>query len=284
MCSIFALGTLTNTAVAAQTSSDGAAPEVRVNLATSEPAPDELTVIAEKVQNPISDLISFPFQNNTYVHVGPRNGVQNVLNVQPVIPIHVNDEWNVITRTILPLTWSPSLQPESSVPPFGLQPVTFSAVVSPATTFDGWTFGAGPIAQLPTGTSKALGSNVWGIGPAVIGTRTVHPWVTGLLVNTVFSAGGTFGPSGTKYTLTTINPFIHYNFGRGWFVGTNAVITANWDGPGEKWTLPAGVQGGRLVRLRGKLPVNFLVGAFYNALRPQGTGTWDLRTQITLVF
>jgi hypothetical protein len=246
--------------------------------------PDNASALAEKLQNPIADLISLPFQNNTNFVVGPNNGVQDILNIQPVIPLHLNQDWNLITRTILPLTWSPSFQPYESVPPFGLSPTTFSAFLSPTQLFNGWTVGAGPIVEIPTATNKNLGSNVWGLGPALVAVRSVHPWVYGALVNTVFSLGGTSGHGGTSYIGTTINPFINYNFEGGWFVGMNSITTADWDTDGEKWTLPVGLQGGRLIKLFGKLPVNLLVGAYYNALRPEGVGTWQLRTQITFVF
>jgi hypothetical protein len=245
-------------------------------------AASDASALAEKLQNPIADLISFPFQNNTNFNVGPNKGTQDILDIQPVIPIHINQDWNVITRTILPLIWSPSFQPAATVPPFGLGPTTFSAFLSPTQDIDGWTWGIGTIAELPTITNKNLGSNVWGLGPAVVAVRMAHPWVYGLLVNTVFSLGGTSGFGGTKYTLTTINPFINYNFGEGWFVGMSNITTANWDTGGEKWTLPVGAQFGRLIKIADKLPVNLLVGAYYNALRP--TGTWQLRTQVTFIF
>jgi hypothetical protein len=106
----------------------------------------------------------------------------------------------------------------------------------------------------------------------------------GLLVNTALSLGGTTGSSGTNYALTTINPFINYNFNGGWFIATSLISTANSDAGGEKWTLPAGAQAGRLIKIGGKLPVNMLVGAYHNALRPPGVGTWQLRTQVTFVF
>ena len=106
----------------------------------------------------------------------------------------------MITRTILPLVWSPSFQPDAAVPPFGLSPITFSAFFSPTRTIDGWTWGVGPIVELPTATNETLGSNVWGVGPAVVAVRTAHPWVYGLLVNNVFSLGGTSGPAGTHYS------------------------------------------------------------------------------------
>src|SRR6516165_6342943 len=188
-------------------------------------AANDATELAKKLQNPIGDLYSVPFQNNTNFNAGPNKGTQDILNIQPVIPIHINQDWNVITRTILPLVWSPSFQPAATVPPFGLGPTTFSAFLSPTQDIDGWTWGIGTIAELPTITNKNLGSNVWGLGPAVVAVRMAHPWVYGLLVNTVFSLGGTSGFGGTKYTLTTINPFINYNFGEGWFVGMSNITT-----------------------------------------------------------
>ena len=270
-------------AALAQSSTGTSAPQIRVDVPPPG-EPDENASLAEKLQNPIADLISLPFQNNSNFNVGPNKGTQDILNIQPVIPFHLNQEWNLITRTILPLVWSPSFQPVASVPPFGLGPATFSAFLSPVRTWNGWTVGGGAIAELPTITNKNLGSNVWGLGPAFVVVRTDHPWVYGILVNTVFSLGGTSGPAGTKYVLTTINPFVNYNLPGGWFVGTSLVTTANWDAGGEKWTLPVGAQFGRLIKIGGKLPVNLLLGAYYNALRPSGAGTWQLRSQITFVF
>jgi hypothetical protein len=277
--------------LAARTHAQQPSPGPAIHLAQSPaPAPQQPTppgdaaTLAEKLQNPIADLISLPFQNNTNFNVGPNKGTQDILDIQPVIPIHINEDWNVITRTILPLVWSPSFQPAATVPPFGLAPITFSAFLSPAQTIDGWTWGVGPIIELPTATNKTLGSNVWGVGPAFVAVRTAHPWVYGVLVNTAFSLGGTPGPAGTRYVLTTINPFINYNFGEGWFVGSSMVTTASWDTGGQKWTLPVGAQFGKLIKIADKLPVNLLVGAYYNALRPTGTGTWQLRTQVTFIF
>jgi len=268
-------------ALAQQPSSSS--PQVHVDP-TPPSAPDESAALAEKLQNPIADLISVPFQSNTNFNVGPNKGTQETLNIQPVIPIHLTEDWNVITRTILPLVWNPSFQPIASVPPFGLSPTTFSAFLSPTRDIDGWTFGGGTIIELPTITNKTLGSNVWGIGPAAVAVRTAHPWVYGVLVNTVFSLGGTTGPGGTSYVLTTVNPFVNYNFAGGWFIGADLVSTASWNTGGEKWTLPVGAKAGRLIKIADKLLVNLLIGAYYNALRPQGAGTWQLRTQVTLVF
>ena len=286
ICMAFAIVSLAGGSVAlAQSATQASGPQIRVNTeAPPARASDDAGALAEKLQNPIADLISVPFQNNSNFNVGPHNGVQDMLNIQPVIPIHVNDNWKVITRTIVPLTWSPSYQPAASVPPFGVGATSFSAFLSPTEAIDGWTWGAGPIIGLPTITSKYLGSNVWGAGPAVVAVRTAHPWVYGLLVNNVFSLGGTSGRGGTSYSVMTINPFINYNFGGGWFVGTVPIMTASWNTGGGKWTVPVGMQGGRLIKIAGKLPVNLAIGAYYNALRPSGAGTWQCRTQVAFIF
>ena len=241
------------------------------------------TELAKKLQNPVGDLISVPFQNNTNFNAGPHKGAQDILNIQPVVPIHVSDDWNVITRTILPLVWSPSYAPGRTVP-FGASPVSFSAFLSPKNPVDGWVWGVGPVAQLPTARDKSLGSNIWGLGPAVVVVKLAGPIVAGALVNNVFSLGGRTGPGGNSYSFFTFNPFFNYNLGAGWFVGTAPVVTANWQSPGAKWTLPVGVQGGRLIKLGGKLPVNLLAGVYYNALRPEYGGNWQLRTQVALIF
>src|SRR5471030_1890530 len=107
------------------------------------------TALAKKLQNPIGDLYSFPFQNNANFNAGPHKGVQDILNIQPVIPIHITEDWTVITRTILPLVWQPSLQPAQTVP-FGTGPTTFSAFLAPAQPVNGWLWGIGPMIQLPT--------------------------------------------------------------------------------------------------------------------------------------
>ncbi len=259
------------------------APVVRVALSpaaapgasTPNATTNDASALAEKLQNPIGDLISVPFQNNTNFNVGPNRGTQNILNIQPVVPFHVTEDWNLITRTILPLVWSPSFQPAQSVP-FGLGLTSFSAFLSPKNPVNGWVWGVGSIVGIPTTTSATLGSNLWGAGPAAVVVKLASPWVYGVLINNLFSFGGSSGPSGNRYSLFTINPFVNYNFGGGWFVGSNSVTTANWLSGGEKWTLPVGAQFGRLIKIGGKLPVNLLIGAYYNALRPQYAATWQL--------
>lgn len=86
--------------------------------------------LAKLAQNPIANLISVPFQNNTNFDVGPEGGTQNILNIQPVISITLNDDWNLITRTIFTSIWQPSLSPVQDST-FGLGDTQFSAFLSP---------------------------------------------------------------------------------------------------------------------------------------------------------
>ncbi|HME27107.1 MAG TPA: hypothetical protein VKI44_38265 [Acetobacteraceae bacterium] len=272
------------TGAAAQTAAPAAPPTVNLESDDSDSSGESATDLAKKLQNPIGDLYSFPFQNNTNFNYGPNRGTQNILNIQPVIPIHVNDEWNVITRTILPLVWQPSLQPLQTVP-FGTAPTTLSAFLSPKNPVNGWLWAVGPVFQIPTASDKSLGSNVWGFGPTAAIVYMKGPIVAGALANNVFSLGGTSGPLGTRYNMFLIQPFGNYNFGEGWYVGSSPIITANWRATGNNaWTLPVGANVGRVVKIGGKLPVNFLVGAYYNALRPEFGPTWQMRTQVTLIF
>ena len=243
---------------------------------------DSASDIAKKIQNPIGDLYSFPFQNNANFGAGPHGGVQDVLNIQPVIPIHLTSDWNVITRTILPVVWTPDLSPRQSVP-VGTAPTDFSAFLSPSKPSNGWLWGVGPIIQIPTISNASLGSSVWGGGPTAALVYTAGPWVVGGLVNNVWSLGGTKGPFGNAYNNFLTQPFVNYNFSGGWYVSSSPIITANWDTPGRKWTVPIGGGGGR-VFLVGKLPLNLSLAAYYNIVKPQYGADWQLRTQLTLIF
>jgi hypothetical protein len=274
---LLALSTLSVTgAVHAQSS----APEPQAD----DTSPDSATALAKKLQNPVGDLYSFPFQNNTNFNYGPHKGTQDILNVQPVIPIHVTEDWNVITRTILPLIWQPSLQPVRTVP-FGTGPTTFSAFLSPSKPVNGWLWAFGPVVQIPTISDATLGSNVWGGGPTSAVVYLNGPWVAGVLVNGIWSFGGTPGLSGTRYSTFLTQPFANYNFGKGWYVGSAPIITAGWPALDNKaWTVPVGGQVGRVVKIGGKLPVNFALGTYYNAVRPELGATWQVRSQVTFIF
>ena len=215
---------------------------------------DTASDLAKKIQNPIGDLYSVPFQGNTNFGVGPHNGTQEILNIQPVIPFHITDDWNIITRTILPVVWNPDMSPLPSKD-FGTSATTFSAFLSPRNPTDGWLWGVGPVVQIPTASSPLLGSSIWGGGATGVLVYMKGPWVVGVLVNNVWSLGGTSGRFGTSYNNFLTQPFINYNFGAGWYVTTSPIVTANWETPGTKWTVPVGGGVGRVAvrRVRGRV-------------------------------
>lgn len=239
------------------------------------------TDLAKKLQNPVADLISVPFQSNTNFGVGPLDDTQEVLNIQPVIPFHLSDDWNLITRTIMPLTWDPALSPggESS---FGLGNTNASLFLSPAHPGK-WIWGAGPAILLPA-TNPSVGSNLWGAGPSAVVLRMDGPWVYGGLLNNVWSFGGTSGPGGNKVNVMTFQPFVNYNFGEGWYVVSSPIITQDWLAEsGQRLTLPVGGGIGKVLRL-GKLPINLQLQGFYNAIHPDNGPDWQLRSQLTFIF
>ena len=243
---------------------------------------DDASALAKKLQNPVGDLISVPFQGNTNFGVGRHKGTQEILNIQPVIPFHVGDDWTIITRTILPLVWNPDMSPQPSES-FGTSPTTFSAFLSPSNPTNGWLWGIGPIVQVPTASSPLLGSSIWGGGPTGVLVYMNGPWVAGVLVNNVWSLGGTYGRLGNSFSNFLTQPFVNYNFGGGWYVTTSPIVTSNWETAGTKWTVPIGGGVGRVVKI-GKQPVNFMVGAYYNVIRPENGADWQLRTQVTFIF
>lgn len=234
--------------------------------------------LAKAAQNPIASMISLPIQNNLNFGVGPYSRVQDVLNIQPVIPISLNDDWNLITRWIVPVISQPALS-IGGEREFGLGNINPSFFFSPKQPTGGIIWGIGPTILLPTSTDRTLGKAVWGAGPAAVALTISGPWVVGGLVSQVWS----FDEDRTV-NLTTIQPFVNYNFHGGWYLTTSPVITANWKAKsGDRWTLPIGGGFGRVFKV-GRQPVNLQLAAYYNAVTPSGGSSWQVRTQLQFLF
>ncbi len=238
--------------------------------------------LAKLAQNPVGNLVSVPFQNNTNFDVGPLGKTQDVLNIQPVYPIHVDDDWNVITRTIVPLLWQPAFAPGQGST-FGLSDVQFSAFLSPANPGE-VIWGVGGIAQLPTHTDAVLGNDRWGLGPTAVVLRMQKgsPWVYGALVNNVWSV--TDDRSSPPINQLLLQPFLNYNFEGGTYLTSSPIITANWQADsGDTWTVPLGGGVGKIFHF-GRLPVNTQVSAYYNVETPEYGAEWQLRAQVQFMF
>jgi len=258
----------------------GALAVAAVPAARAEMSAEELAKLA---QNPVGNLISLPFQNNTNFNVGPRDGTQNILNIQPVYPIELNRDWNLITRTILPLIWQPGFAPGENTT-FGLGDVQLSAFLSPsAPTQDGIIWGAGAIVQMPTDTND-LGNRNWGLGPTAVVLRLEKgsPWVYGVLVNNLWSL--TSDKRGGSYNNFLMQPFLNYNFPGGTYLTTAPIVTADWKADSdERWTVPVGGGIGHIFHV-GRLPVNTQASAYYNVVHPDNGANWQLRLQVQLLF
>ncbi|MHC4904008.1 MAG: neuromedin U, partial [Planctomycetota bacterium] len=210
--------------------------------------------LARAAQNPIADLISLPFQNNTNIDFGNLNYEQNVLNIQPVIPINLNEDWNLVTRTIVPLIYQPAAF-SGDDHDFGLGDIQFTGFFSPTRTFAGWMLGAGPVMRAPTATDERLGARKWALGPSAVAILIDGPWVVGSLFQQVWSLGGSGDRNVSEFLW---QPFINYNIpeGKGWYLTTSPIITANWMADSDDtWTVPLGGGVGRVFRI-GKQPVN----------------------------
>ena len=247
--------------------------------AQAEMSADELAKLA---QNPVGNLISVPFQNNTNLNYGPQKGTQNILNIQPVIPISVNRDWNIITRTIVPVIWMPAMGPGiDSLNGVGDTVVT--AFLSPANPGK-WIWGLGPVVQIPTNSNSELGNKNWGLGPSAVVLHLDHgsPWVYGALFNNVWSVSSS--REGGSYNNFLLQPFINYNFAGGLYVTSAPIITADWKADSnQRWTVPMGGGVGKIFHL-GKLPVNAQLSAYYNIDRPDNGPNWQIRAQAQFMF
>ena len=241
------------------------------------------TELAKLAQNPVGNLISVPFQENANLNYGPLKKTQNIVNIQPVIPIEVSPEWNIITRTIVPVVSQPALF-EGDSRTNGIGPTDFSAFLSPAEPKGGVIWGAGPIVQIPTTSSSKLGSYRWGLGPTFVMLHLDKgdPWVYGFLVNNVWAVSNGAGGS---YNSFLVQPFLNYNFeGTGTYLTSAPSVTANWKAnSSNQWTVPLGGGIGHIFHL-GRLPVNAHIVAYYNVVKPDFGPSWQIQAQVQFMF
>lgn len=241
---------------------------------------DEAADLAKAAQNPVSDLISLPFQNNTNFNVGPNDKTQNILNIQPVAPFKLSVDWNLITRTILPVIYQPELTPGYGSE-FGLGDINTTLFLSPAKPGK-FMWGAGPILSFPTASDRVLGTDKWSAGPAFVGLTMKGPWVLGILANNLWSYAGTDNRPDVSQFL--FQYFINYNMPDGWYLTSAPIITANWKADSSNtWTVPFGGGVGKIFRI-GKQPLNASVQCYYNVEKPDNGPDWTLRFQLQFLF
>ncbi|HTS08563.1 MAG TPA: neuromedin U [Candidatus Eisenbacteria bacterium] len=242
-------------------------------------------------QNPIASMISLPIQENWNFGIGPADRVQNVMNIQPVIPISLGEHWNLITRWVTPVVYQPYAVPISqpSGPPvllqtgaYGFGDIQPQFFFSPKTESK-VTWGVGPIFLVPTATQTSLlGQGKFGIGPTFVVLAQPGRWTVGVLANNIWSVAGHADRADVNQFL--IEPFINFNLKRAWYLSFSPIMTANWEMTnGGRWVVPLGGGPGRVWKL-GHQAVNVQTFFFGNAVHPPGAASWTFRMSFTLLF
>lgn len=235
--------------------------------------------LAKKLANPVASLISVPFQFNYDEGFGPKDAYKLTLNIQPVVPISLDEEWNLIIRTIVPVVYQDSLA-DGIGSKFGLGDTVQSFFFSPkAPTSGGWIWGVGPVFLWPTGTDDILGSEKWGAGPTGLILRQEKGWTYGMLANHIWSYAG----DGDRRSVnaTFLQPFLVYTFPTATGIGINTESTYDWSD--SQWTVPINVFINQVVKF-GKQPVQFQIGPRFYAETPDGGPEWGVRFAMTFLF
>ena len=242
---------------------------------------DQAAELAKKLANPVASLISVPLQYNRDDYGGVNEGASATkLIIQPVIPFSLNNDWNLITRTLIPLVDQKGF-PVAALNESGLSDTTASFFFSPKSpTADGWIWGAGPVFLLPTATQDAIGTEKWGLGPTGVALRQTGPWTVGILAGHVWSVAG--NDSRADISSTTLQPFFSYTTRSHTTFG--AYTESAYDWKGEQWQVPLIVQAGQLFKIGSQVMQLSLAGKYWAKAPDDGPEGWGLRLQLTFLF
>lgn len=236
--------------------------------------------IPEKLANPLASMIVVPVEMNADTGFGPADGDRYDVKFKPIIPFELNDNWNLITRTIIPVVYQNDVFGPSGEQ-FGLGDTTTSLFFSPTDSgIDGLIWGAGPFFLLPTATDEYLGGEKWGAGPTALVAKKTGSTTVGFLGSHVWSFAG----SGDRADInaTFLQPFVTYRFSGVWSLGLTTETTYDWKN--DIWSVPIDLTLSKLVKF-GKQPVNLTAGVRYWAETPAGgPDRWGARVGLTFVF
>ena len=260
---------------------------------TEDEAPaHSLNEVNKQLSNPVSSLWSITFQQNNFrVDPGPGEADRWSSNLlfQPVLPVAISPDWNLITRPVIPLFVSqphPSPQPDDPSEigrstAFG--DIALMQLVSPSSKLVGsWLLGVGPTWVFPSASSDFTGQGRYQVGPAVLVGYLSEKWILGVLFQNWWSFGG-----GRREDAASMNlqPIAAYFLPNGWSIGYSGNILANWKNrEGSDFTVPIGIGVGKVVKL-GKLPVKFGLALQWMAVQPDRYGQkWNVQLIVTPVL
>jgi hypothetical protein len=241
----------------------------------------DAAALAKKLSNPVASLISAPVQMNFDYGFAGGDGYKFVANIQPVVPISLSSDWNVVSRTILPIAYQSHVADEGSQGGLGdtLQSFFFSPKEP---TSGGIIWGAGPALLLPTSTDDRLGGEKWAAGPTVVVLTQKSGWTFGLLANQLWSFAG----SKDRFEVNAlfVNPFLTYTTRTQTTFGLNTESTYTWKAEDHPWTVPVNLSIAQLMRF-GSQPVQITAGLRYWASSPaNGPSGFGFRVAFTLLF
>jgi len=241
------------------------------------PASSDSAELSKQLNNPVSSLISVPFQENIDFSVGPEEGTRSVLNIQPVVPFAISKDWNVIVRTIMPVTYQHDVVPDSNQ--FGLGDVTQSFFFSPNPGPNGIVWAIGPVFVYPTATDHLLGGEKLGAGTTALMLKQTGGSTIGILANHVWSVAG--DDDRADISTTFLQPFFSYTNKAHTTFGINAESTYDWKG--KHWTVPVNLTVTQLMHM-GKQPISVGGGVRYYASAPKDGPNWGVRLIFTMLF
>ena len=245
------------------------------------PAADKAAELAKKLANPVAALISVPLQYNYDEYGGANDGTsKSVLNIQPIVPLSIGEDWNLIIRTIVPIVDQQDY-PAAEMNESGLGDVTQSFFFSPKAPVGGWILAAGPVGLYPTATEDVLGGEQWGAGPTALALTQRGPWTVGTLVNHIWSVDGEDDRADVNMTL--IQPFLSYIVQKTKTTfGLNSESTYDWEG--EAWAIPVNMTISQMFKI-GPQIMQLQLGARYWAESPDGgPQDWGARVGLTFLF
>ena len=236
--------------------------------------------LAKKLSNPISDLVSVPFQFNWENGVGPDNGLRTVLNIQPVVPFQISPKWNMIERWIMPYV----SQPEALNNATGLGDITFSSFFSP-NTGKSLIWGVGPVVTLPMSSDAAVGSGQWSAGPTLVVLKIHGELIYGLLWNQLWSYATVSKRARVAVNQGFFQPFIAWTRPSGVTLTLQSESIANWNAgtDSDRWTIPINATVSKVTTL-GPFPFSVLGGAGVYVASPDSGPDWKLRVAFTLIL
>ena len=239
------------------------------------------TELAKASQNPIADMISLPVRNTTNFGASPdHNKIQNLVTLSPLIPIKLTSNWNLITRTVIPILYQPALTPGGSRE-FGVSDINVTAWVARSESRR-LIWGLGPTIFLPTAMEKTLGTGKWSAGPSIAMVAQPKNWVLGFLAYNVWSFAGYKDRASVNQLL--LQTFVNYNLPKGWYLTTAPFLSANWKLPNDdRWMVPAGGGFGKIVRTK-RLTLDLQTQGFYYVQRPRSESKWSLLMQLKFLF